>query len=68
MQNLPLVNSWTEFETLEAVIVGAVHDDDCHPEPEPNARLKFVKNPEMNKIMSFPVGPRAKPRVKRAQE
>jgi len=26
--NKPLLNAWTEFGTLEACIVGAVHDND----------------------------------------
>jgi hypothetical protein len=38
MDQKPLLNAWTEFGVLEACIVGAVHNNDCNFEPEPNFR------------------------------
>jgi hypothetical protein len=32
----PLVNAWTECGRLEVCVIGAVHDNDCVNEPEPN--------------------------------
>ena len=36
-----LINSWNGFDPLETCVVGAVHDNDCHFEPEPNYQLFF---------------------------
>jgi hypothetical protein len=62
----PLVNSWTEFGQLEVCVVGAVHDEECHTEPEPNFRFAFCHTPRLNEYMNYPIGPRAKDRVKKA--
>jgi hypothetical protein len=68
MSTKPLVNSWTEFGTLETCVVGAVHNDDCHFEQEPNYCLSFSHDTNMNKYMNYPCGKRAKERIRVAQQ
>lgn len=68
MSTSSIVNAWTEFGTLETCIVGSVHDDECHFEPEPNYNPEFIEANSLSKYMPYPCGRKSKDRIRLAQQ
>lgn len=60
---LPLVNAWTEFGTLETCVIGAIHENDCVNEPEPNMNQGMYCDAWVSEMINYPVGPRHKNRI-----
>lgn len=61
------MNAWTEWGTLEAIVVGRV-DDNCHaPVSEPGFNLHTGER-RLDEMMNYPAGPRHPHRIKLAQE
>ncbi|XP_065178993.1 glycine amidinotransferase, mitochondrial-like [Sycon ciliatum] len=59
------VNAWTEWGKLNEICVGRA-DGACYPEFEPTWQTQFRSNPELRDVIPFPLGPRLKSVIKRA--
>lgn len=62
-----LVNSWTEWETLEEVVVGRA-DNACFPPLEPNCMEPTIRHSEISEYFTWPEGRKKKEVIARANK
>jgi glycine amidinotransferase len=65
--HLPIVNSWTEWGSLEYICVGSV-ETQHYPDDDPFCYYNTVQHKHLSNYVGAPLGPRPPQRIKKAQE